>query len=104
MPDEQAKLAVGALRAGDLAARASRRSPVTVGSVADASAFLQQALREGRQVWLSYVDAQGRPTSRVVEPRTLEGGYLTAYDHLRQEDRTFSLARITGVAEVDAHE
>ena len=104
MPDEQAKLAVGAIRAGDLAARATRRAPVTVRSVSDASAFLQQAAREGRQVWLGYVDAQGRPTSRVVEPRTIEGGYVTAYDHLRQEDRTFSLHRITGVAEVDQHE
>ena len=101
LPDEQARLAVGAIRAGDLAARAQRRSPVTVRSVSDASAFLSQAVREGRQVWLGYVDAQGRPTSRVVEPRTLEGGYLTAFDHLRQEDRTFSLHRITGVAEVD---
>ena len=36
-----------------------------------------------------------------VEPRAVEGGYLTAYDHLRQEDRTFSLHRITGVAELD---
>ncbi len=101
LPDEQARLAVGALRAGDLASRATRRPSVTV---ADSHAFLQQAAREGRQVWLSYVDAQGRPTSRVVEPRTVDGGYLTAYDHLRQEDRTFSLHRITEVAEVDAHE
>ncbi|MFN2540312.1 MAG: helicase-associated domain-containing protein, partial [Mycobacteriales bacterium] len=101
LPDEQAKLAVGALRAGDLAARATRRAPVTVRSVSDASAFLHQAVREGRQVWLGYVDAQGRPTSRVVEPRTIDGGYVTAFDHLRQEDRTFSLHRITGVAEIE---
>jgi hypothetical protein len=101
LPDEQARLAVGALRAGDLAARANRRAPVTVRSVSDASAFLHQAAREGRQVWLGYVDAQGRPTSRVVEPRTVEGGYVTAFDHLRQEDRTFSLHRITGVAEIE---
>ena len=68
----------------------------------DTLAFLQDAAREGRQVWLGYVDAQGRSTSRVVEPRTVEGGYVTAYDHLRQEDRTFSVHRITGVAEVEA--
>jgi hypothetical protein len=104
MPDKQAALAVGAIRAGDLAARATRRAPVTVRSVSDASAFLHQAVREGRQVWLGYVDAQGRPTSRVVEPKAIEGGYVTAYDHLRQEDRTFSLHRITGVAEVDGHD
>ncbi|MDX6267672.1 MAG: hypothetical protein QOD70_2412 [Frankiales bacterium] len=101
LADEQVQLAVGALRAGDLAARAARRAPVSVRSVSDASAFLQQAVREGRQVWLGYVDAQGRPTSRVVEPRTIEGGYVTAYDHLRHEDRTFSLHRITGVAEIE---
>ena len=68
----------------------------------DVLAFLQDAVREGRQVWIGYVDAQGRSTSRVVEPRAVEGGYVTAYDHLRQEDRTFSLHRVTGVAEIEA--
>jgi hypothetical protein len=101
MPDAQAALAVTALRAGDLAARAARRAPVTVSHTVDTLAFLQAAAREGRQVWLGYVDAQGRSTSRVVEPRTVEGGYVTAYDHLRQEDRTFTVHRITGVAEVE---
>ena len=64
-------------------------------------AFLQEAAVERRQVWLGYVDAQGRATSRVVEPRGVDGGYLRAYDHLRAEDRTFALHRVTGVAEVD---
>ena len=102
MPDEQARLAVGALRAGDLAARAARRAPVTVSHAVDTLAFLQAAARDSRQIWLGYVDAQGRSTSRVVQPRTVEGGYVTAYDHLRQEDRTFSVHRITGVADVEA--
>ena len=100
---EQARLAVGALRAGDLAARAARRAPVTTTHThaTDTLAFLQQAAREHRQVWIGYVDAQGRSTSRVVEPRSVEGGYVSAYDHLRQEDRTFSIHRITGVADVN---
>jgi hypothetical protein len=102
MPDEQAGLAVGAMRAGDLAARAARRAPVTVSHAIDTLAFLQAAAREGRQVWLGYVDAQGRSTNRVVQPRTVEGGYVTAYDHLRREDRTFSVHRVTGVADVEA--
>ena len=101
LPDEQARLAVAALRAGDLASRAARRAPVTVSHSIDTLAFLQQAAREGRQVWLGYVDAQGHSTSRVVQPRTVEGGYVTAYDHLRQEDRTFSLHRVTGVADIE---
>lgn len=100
LPDEQAKLAVAALRAGDLAARTARHSPVTVSHAPDTLAFLQAAARERRQVWLGYVDAQGHRTQRVVEPRSVEGGYVVAYDHLRQEERTFSIHRITGVAEV----
>jgi len=101
---EQAALSVTALRAGDLAARAARRAPVTTtrSTTADTLAFLQSAARERRQVWLGYVDAQGRATSRVVEPRGVEGGFITAWDHLRQEDRTFALHRVTGVADVDA--
>ncbi len=101
LADTQARLAVTALRAGDLASRASHRAPATVSSAIDTLAFLQQSVREARQVWIGYVDAQGRSTSRVVEPRSVEGGYVTAYDHLRQEDRTFSIHRITGVAEVE---
>jgi predicted DNA-binding transcriptional regulator YafY len=70
-------------------------------STADTLAFLQDAAREGRQVWIGYVDAQGRSTSRVVEPRSVEGGFVAAYDHLRQEDRTFAVHRITGVAPIE---
>jgi hypothetical protein len=101
---EHAALSVTALRAGDLAARAARRAPVTTTrtTTADTLAFLQQAARDRRQVWLGYVDAQGRATSRIVEPRGVEGGFITAWDHLRQEDRTFALHRVTGVADVDA--
>ena len=103
MTEEHAALSVTALRAGDLAARAARRAPVTTtrSTTADTLAFLQSAARERRQVWLGYVDAQGRATSRVVEPRGVEGGFVTAWDHLRQEDRTFALHRVTGVADVD---
>ncbi len=101
--EEQALSAVQALRAGDLAARAARRAPVTTTRTqpADVLAFLQDAARDARQVWIGYVDVQGRATSRVVEPRSVEGGYVAAYDHLRQEDRTFSVHRITGVAELE---
>jgi hypothetical protein len=103
LPAQQAELTVTAMRAGDLAARATRRAATAPrpGSTSDVLAFLQSAARDRRQVWLGYVDAQGRATSRVVEPRSVEGGYVTAFDHLRQEDRTFSLHRITGVAEID---
>ena len=101
--EEQSLAAVQALRAGDLAARAARRAPVTTTRTqpSDVLAFLQDAAREQRQVWLGYVDVQGRATSRVIEPRSVEGGFVAAYDHLRQEDRTFSVHRITGVADLE---
>jgi len=100
---DQAALSVTALRASDLASRAARRAPVTTtrSTTADTLTFLQQAARERRQVWLGYVDAQGRATSRVVEPRSVGGGFITAWDHLRSEDRTFALHRVTGVADVE---
>ncbi|MDX6552461.1 MAG: hypothetical protein QOH74_949, partial [Gaiellales bacterium] len=63
LEEEQARLAVTALRAGDVAARAARRTPATPASrtsTADTLAFLQDAARERRQVWIGYVDAQGR--------------------------------------------
>jgi hypothetical protein len=104
LEEEQARLAVTALRAGDVAARAARRTPATPASrtsTADTLAFLQEAARERRQVWIGYVDAQGRATSRVVEPRSVEGGFVAAYDYLRGEDRTFAVHRITGVAPVE---
>jgi hypothetical protein len=104
LEEEQARLAVTALRAGDVAARAARRTPATQASrtsTADTLAFLQDAARERRQVWIGYVDAQGRATSRVVEPRSVEGGFVAAYDYLRGEDRTFAVHRITGVAPVE---
>jgi hypothetical protein len=101
LPDEQAALAVGALRAGDLASRAARKAPITVSRMPDTLASLQAAAREGRQVWLEYVDAQGHHTRRVVEPKRVEGGYVLAYDHRRQEDRTFAVHRIAGMAEIE---
>ncbi len=101
MPDEQAKLAVIALRAGDLASRASCRQPVSVSHAVDTLAVLQQAAHDGRQVWLEYVDPQGSRTTRIVEPRSVGGGFVVAYDHLRQQERSFSVHRITGVADVE---
>lgn len=100
LPDEQARLAVAALRAGDLATRAQRSAPRQLGHTSDTLAVLQQAAQEGRQVWLGYVDAQGHRTQRVIEPVRVEGGYVVARDHLRAEERTFSIHRITGIAEV----
>lgn len=62
------------------------------------SATLQQALLDTLAVDLTYRDAQGRETRRVVEPAglfgTRAGWFLAAWCRLRQAPRAFRLDRI----------
>jgi predicted DNA-binding transcriptional regulator YafY len=98
--------AIRAVRAGDAAHQARRvpldapegrvpRSPAT----ATISA-LRDAIRQGSQVWIGYLDSQGNATSRILEPARMEGGYLTAYDETRAAVHRFALHRITGIADI----
>ncbi len=98
--------AVRAVRAGDEAATTARRpvaapegDPPAAPSAATMSA-LTSAAREGTRVWIGYLDTDGRASSRIVEPATVEGGYLTAYDATRAAVQRFAVHRITGVAEI----
>ncbi|GGQ34242.1 helicase-associated domain-containing protein [Streptosporangium pseudovulgare] len=99
--------AVRAVRAGDAAHR-SRRAPVSAPegrpprspSTATVDA-LREAIRQGSQVWIGYLDSQGNATSRILEPARMEGGYLTAYDETRAAVHRFALHRITGIAGVE---
>ncbi|HLZ37779.1 MAG TPA: helicase C-terminal domain-containing protein [Mycobacteriales bacterium] len=97
--------AVKALRAGERAAAAGRRATASGsgsrGDVVTTLAVLQDAAADGRPLWISYVNAQGQASQRVVEPLRLARGLLEAYDHLHEEVRTFAVHRITAVAEVD---
>ncbi|MGH3322450.1 MAG: helicase-associated domain-containing protein [Streptosporangiaceae bacterium] len=96
-PDDRlAAAAVRALRAGDRAAIAPPRSPVS--TTVD---VLRSASGEGRPVWIGYLDAQGKASSRIVEPVRVEGGFLTAYDTTRDSIHRFTLHRITGIAELE---
>ncbi|MDP9864670.1 MULTISPECIES: helicase-associated domain-containing protein [Streptosporangium] len=99
--------AVRAVRAGDAAYQARRapvdapsgqvpRSPATATIVA-----LREAIRQGSQVWIGYLDSQGNATSRILEPARMEGGYLTAYDETRAAVHRFALHRITGIADIN---
>nr|BFE84057.1 hypothetical protein GCM10020093_066580 [Planobispora longispora] len=100
--------AVRAVRAGD-AAHQARRRPVDApaGQVPRSPATatisaLRDAIRQGSQVWIGYLDSQGNATSRILEPARMEGGYLTAYDETRAAVHRFALHRITGVSEIQA--
>lgn len=90
--------AVVAVRRGDEAARAARRAPVrTQQGDADPGAalgVLQQAARDRARVWLSYVDAHGGVTARIVRPVSVGAGYLRAEDDRSETEHTFALHRV----------
>ncbi|MFE9838739.1 helicase-associated domain-containing protein [Streptomyces sp. NPDC005551] len=102
--------AIRAVRAGDLAATAPRRTapdaaPVTGGelprtSAAETLATMQAAVLTGESLWIGYVNAEGAASQRVIAPVRVEGGFVTAYDHTADEVRTYPLHRVTGVAEL----
>jgi len=101
--------AVRAIRGGDKAATATKREIVggsTSGVLphsasSETLAVLRDAVEAELPVWMGYLNAQGQASSRIVEPLRLAGGYLTAYDHRREEVRTFAVHRITGIAALE---
>ncbi|WP_051945202.1 helicase-associated domain-containing protein [Streptacidiphilus rugosus] len=101
--------AVKAIRAGDRAATVPHRAETPGGPLprtpaAETLATLQTAVLTGDPVWIGYVNAEGAASQRVIEPVRVEGGFVTAFDQFHEEMRTFSLHRITGVAELAADE
>ena len=109
--------AVRALRAGDRAATAVRRplagdagpgagreasGPVPRTATVETLSALQAAADGGDRLWIGYVDNEGSASQRVIEPITVEGGRVSAFDHRRGEVATFAVHRITGVAALDA--
>ncbi|BBY05568.1 helicase C-terminal domain-containing protein [Mycobacterium noviomagense] len=64
---------------------------------ATAMSLLHEAVREGTTVVISYVDAAGVATQRVVSPITLHGGQLVAFDSASGRLRDFAVHRITSV-------
>lgn len=92
----QVSAVVSAVRAGDRAG-ASRAAPDARLSPAEALARLREAAEHGRSVCIAYVDNHGATSERVVDPRRVDGGRLTAYDHRSESSRDFAVHRITGV-------
>ncbi|MFJ3655217.1 helicase-associated domain-containing protein [Streptomyces nigra] len=102
--------AIRAIRAGDLASTAPRRTggdtPAGGGgelprtTSAETLATMQAAVLTGEVLWIGYVNAEGAASQRVIAPVRVEGGFVTAYDHTADEVRTYPLHRITGVAEL----
>jgi predicted DNA-binding transcriptional regulator YafY len=94
------------MRAGDRAAgtRRGRTVALAAGSGADTSAtlaLLQEAVSQGRSVFIGYVDAHGTASQRVIEPVRVGAGVLEGLDSTRSETHRFALHRITSVSLVD---
>jgi hypothetical protein len=90
--------AVKALRAGERADKAKPAlgdGPKT--TTAETLALLNDALSKQLEVWIGYADKGGITTERVIEPLSISGGFLSAFDVRSNEVRTFTIARITGV-------
>ena len=112
LPPAVLAVAVQAIRAGDRARTAIKRPPDIAPASAgfggppsaptvDVLALLTEAVATGDTVWIGYVDIHGQATQRLIEPEIVEGGYVEAFDRLRQERRRFAVHRITGAAAID---
>jgi hypothetical protein len=67
-----------------------------------AMSLLQRAARDQDTVLISYVDAAGLATQRVVSPIAVTGGQLIAFDSASSRARDFAIHRITSVMPADA--
>ncbi|ONI78997.1 DNA-binding protein [Actinosynnema sp. ALI-1.44] len=104
-PEQLADL-VSSMRAGDKAAGTRRGRTVALagGRGADTSetlALLQEAVTNGRNVYIGYVDAHGTASQRVIEPVRVGAGVLEGLDSTRSETHRFALHRITSVSLVE---
>jgi hypothetical protein len=61
---------------------------------------LARSVERGVSVWIGYVDNHGTTTERVVDPISVDAGWLSAFDHRSEQVRTFAVHRISAVAAV----
>lgn len=90
---------VTAIRAGDRAAQAGS-APAVRQTPISALATLRSAADAGATVEIAYVDKDGSVHDRLVDPRSVEGGWLRALDHRSEELRSFAVHRISAVRTV----
>ncbi|HET7690169.1 MAG TPA: helicase-associated domain-containing protein [Nocardioidaceae bacterium] len=92
----RAAAVVTAVRAGDRAT-ASRPAEARRATPVSALAALREAAETKTSMWISYVDNDGSTMERVVDPVRVEAGWLTAYDHRTEGNRSFAVHRIVAV-------
>jgi len=57
---------------------------------------LNDALANNAVVWIGYSDKSGHSTEHIVEPLSITGGFLTAFDTRSNQVNTYTILRITG--------
>jgi predicted DNA-binding transcriptional regulator YafY len=76
-------------------------SPIADPAALNLPPLLQEALASRRDLFISYVDQKGQETHRRITPRQIlvmqDYIYISAHCHLRGEDRSFRLDRITEI-------
>ncbi len=95
--EAQVHAVLTAIRAGDRAASSRPATGRETTTPSDALAALREAVESGSTVVIGYVDNHGANGERVVDPRRLEGGRLSAFDHRADAIREFAVHRITAV-------
>ncbi len=63
--------------------------------------LLEEALNTGTVVMIEYRDTRGIPSSRAIQPMSVQGGAVVAHCHLRGELRHFTMVRIERVWRVE---
>jgi Helicase conserved C-terminal domain len=96
----QVTAAVASVRAGDRVA-SSRGRDVIANTPAGALAALRAAIEGESSVVIEYLDNHGTRSERIVDPRRVEGGQLTAYDHRSEDLLSFAVHRIGSVRPAD---
>jgi hypothetical protein len=100
-PDQVAAV-ITRLRSGDRVATRRKGTEVRLpggGGGSDTSAtlaLLARASREGREVWIGFVDSHGTASQRILTPARVGGGILLSTD-----DETYPLHRITSAALIE---
>ena len=96
--EAQVQAVVTAIRVGDRA-QATRPASAAAATTTPSGALaaLRDAIESGSTVVIGYVDNHGVSGERVVDPRRLEGGRLSAHDHRADDVREFAVHRITAV-------
>jgi hypothetical protein len=102
LDESRLRSTVHALRSGERAqqARPDDAEPGRLPRTASIQmvARLREAAQARQSVWLGYLDQEGTASQQIVEPVSVGGGWLTAYDDRSGQVRTFAIHRISSVA------